>query len=72
MNTYLCEISTKLCENIKSPKNTSLKLPPNHLKTIFIKPTDCLEASNIINKLKERQKWRGWQNQFKNHKNNEE
>ena len=38
MNTYFCEIGTKLCKNIKTPKNTSLKLPPNYLKTIFIKP----------------------------------
>ena len=54
MNTYFCEIGIKLCENIKTPKNTSLKLPPNHLKTIFIKPTDCLEVNNIINELKDK------------------
>ena len=54
MNTYFCEIGTKLCENIKSPKNISLKLPPNHLKTIFIKSTDCLEVTNIINELKDK------------------
>ena len=54
MNTYFCEIGTKLCENIQSPKNTSLKLPPNYLKTIFNKPTDCLEVTNIINELKDK------------------
>ena len=54
MNTYFCEIGSKLCENIKSPKNTSLKLPLNHLKMIFIKPTDCLEVNNIITELKDK------------------
>ena len=54
MSTYFREIGTNLCEKIKTPKNTSLKLPPNHLKTIFIKPTHCLEITNIINELKDK------------------
>ena len=39
---------------MKSPKKTYLKLPPNHLKTIFIKLTDCIEVNNIINELKDK------------------
>ena len=50
----LCEVAANLSKNIKQPSNVCVKPIVRNAKTIFIRPTNTVEISKIINDLKEK------------------
>lgn len=52
MNSYFCNIGTKLSNEIQKPQNKEIKLPSMNKNSIFITPTDSFEIASIIHNLK--------------------
>ena len=48
LNKFFCNISKKLSDKIRPPKNGEIKLPTMNSKRIFFEPTNRHEIKNII------------------------
>lgn len=55
MNKFFCEVGKQLSNNIKTPDNANIKLPPMNNKSIYINPTNKNEIIEIIQDLKLKQ-----------------
>lgn len=54
MNTYFSTIGEKLSQKIKQPLGEKIALPSMNPNTIFLKPTNYIEISRIIDNMKDK------------------